>query len=209
VDEAKSLFREILGVEGWIEEGLAARWMAMEARPHVSVIFETNRLVARAMTLAHLDVVAGWLADPEVMRHYPRRYDRAEAEAWVRRSIATQASHGYGRWLMVDRLDGRPVGQVGLLPPRHREIADPEVVWMIDRARWREGLATEAASATLAHAFGPLAIPRLVALIRPENAASAGVAAKLGMTRAGQVVQLDLRHDVYAIDRPAATADRP
>jgi len=164
-------------------------------------VFETARLVAREMTPGDLDFVASLLADPEVMRHYPRCQTRDEAAGWIARAGEDYASHGFGRWLILDRAAGRPVGMVGLLAPRHPDTGEPEAVWMIARADWRRGLALEAASTTLDRAFGPLAIPRVVALIRPVNAASAGVAARLGMRPGRKVVRLSLEHDVYAIDR--------
>jgi RimJ/RimL family protein N-acetyltransferase len=51
-----------------------------------------------------------------------------------------------------------------------------EVRAMIDRnlARWREGIATEAATAVRDHAFGDLGLRRLIALVRPDNEASQG-----------------------------------
>jgi RimJ/RimL family protein N-acetyltransferase len=43
------------------------------------------------------------------------------------------------------------------------------------------GLATEAARAVLEHAFGPLKIERVVAVVKPENRASQRVLEKAGL----------------------------
>ena len=48
-----------------------------------------------------------------------------------------------------------------------------------------QGIATEAAGALVAHALGPLALPRVVAVTYPENLASQRVLDKLGFERHG------------------------
>lgn len=47
----------------------------------MKIILETPRLLLREMTLDDLDFVATMLADPEVMRYYPRCCTREESEA--------------------------------------------------------------------------------------------------------------------------------
>ena len=44
-------------------------------------ILETPRLRLREMTRSDLDFVAAMIGHPEVMRYYPKVYDRSEAEA--------------------------------------------------------------------------------------------------------------------------------
>ena len=57
--------------------------------------------------------------------------------------------------------------------------------YWIRHSRQREGLATEVVRALIDHAFGPLRLHRLEALIASENTASQGVARKLGLVREG------------------------
>lgn len=52
---------------------------------------------------------------------------------------------------------------------------------LVDKSRWGEGLATEAATAIARHAGSVLKIQRLICLIMPGNAASIRVAEKAGM----------------------------
>jgi ribosomal-protein-alanine N-acetyltransferase len=52
--------------------------------------------------------------------------------------------------------------------------------YLIDPGRQREGIASEAVSAVLGHCFGTLGMHRLEAYIDPRNAASRGLAEKLG-----------------------------
>ena len=56
------------------------------------------------------------------------------------------------------------------------------MAYLIDKSRWGEGLATEAARGIIQHAREQLGLNRLICLIIPGNLASAAVAAKAGMT---------------------------
>jgi RimJ/RimL family protein N-acetyltransferase len=169
-------------------------------------IFETARLSLREMTRDDLDFVAAMLADPEVMRYYPRCYTRDEAASWVERQLDRYQEHGHGLWLVENRRSGEPVGQVGLIAPRLADVPEDEIGYLIHRPYWRRGLASEAASGVRDHAFGLLGKARVVSLIRPENVPSQGVAAKIGMVREpGRIVvqgEAGFAHWVFAIDRP-------
>lgn len=167
-------------------------------------ILETHRLVLREMGMADLDFVASMLADREVMRHYPKCYRRDESETWIERQLRRYARHGHGLWLAIEKATGRPVGQIGLLIQTIDKVEEREVAYLVHRPFWRQGFATEGARACCTHAFTVLERPRVYALIRPENVPSLGVAAKIGMTTEGRLVEhRGLAHLVYGISRPA------
>lgn len=161
----------------------------------------TPRLRFRELSPDDLDFVAAMLADPEVMRYYPKVHTRDKALEWIERQRRRYAEHGHGLWLVLGRLTGMPMGQVGLLEQQVNGRQESEVGYLVQRAFWRHGLATEAARATRDWAFGVLGRERVVALIRPENAPSQGVARKLGMRVAGQCQHGGYAHDVWAITR--------
>ena len=167
----------------------------------MKTILETERLTLREMTVADLDFIAAMLSDPDVMRFYPKRYERDEAEGWIARQLARYERDGHGLWLAVDRASGEPVGQVGLVTQEVGGVMEPEVGYLIHPPFWRRGLATEAARATRDHALVTLGRPRVISLIRPENIPSRGVAAKLGMRREGRTRHAGLDHIVFAVGR--------
>jgi len=167
-------------------------------------ILETPRLALREMTIADLDFVAAMLGDPEVMRFYPRRLARDEAEGWIRRQVHRYRRDGHGLWLVLDRETGEPRGQVGLVNQEVDGVAEPEVGYLIHRPFWRQGLAAEAASATRDHAFGVLGRPRVVSLIRPENLPSRAVARRLGMTVEKECLHWGAPHLVYSVRAPGS-----
>jgi RimJ/RimL family protein N-acetyltransferase len=165
------------------------------------------RLAFRELSPGDLDFVAGMLAHPEVMRHYPQLYSREEAREWIGRQLGRYARDGHGLWLVEDRATGEPRGQVGLLTQSVDGMEEPEIGYLIHRPFWRQGLATEAALATRVWAFDTLGLDRVISLIRPENLPSQGVARKLGMTPEKRAPFHGLEHIVFAARK--GTGERP
>ena len=133
-------------------------------------IFETERLIAREMTLDDLDFVASLMADPEVMRHYPRCSTREEAREAIVRQRENYATYGYGRWLIQERAEERPVGLVGVLPQRVEDLEEPEVAYMIDRACWLQRIRVGGRGGEpRLRAFRQIGALRVIALVRPVN----------------------------------------
>jgi len=169
-------------------------------------ILETPRLALREMSLDDLDFVAEMLADAEVMRFYPKRYTREESAAWIERQLARYERDGHGLWLVASRATGEPVGQVGLVMQEVDGAREAEIGYLIHRPFWRRGFASEAAKAVREHAFGALAKPRVISLIRPVNEPSAGVARKIGMTPERLTTFAGLEHRVFVALRPIPRA---
>jgi [ribosomal protein S5]-alanine N-acetyltransferase len=164
----------------------------------VSAVLETERLLLREFADDDLEAYADMLADPETMRYYPRPYTRDESRAFIEKNRHRYAVHGFGVWVVTERESGAFLGDCGLAFVLVEGIAEIEVMWHVTRDRWRQGIATEAAGAVRDHAFGPLGLRRLIALVRPENVASAGVARKIGMDVEREAVFSDLPHLMFS-----------
>ncbi len=168
-------------------------------------VLDTRRLILAEMSLDDLDFVAAMLADPEVMRYYPKCHSREEAKTWVERQMNRYAQHGHGLWLVSEKAKGQRVGQVGLVMQNVRGVDEMEVGYLIDRPFWRRAFATEAALACRDYAFDVLGRQRVISLIRPENVPSQGVARKLGMQPGLDRVQhRGFEHFVFSVSRDAA-----
>lgn len=163
------------------------------------IILETSRLQLRELTLDDLDFVAEMVAHLEVMHFWPKTYNRTEAEAWIRRQLERYAQDGYGYWLAVNREDGQPIGQAGLLRQEFDGATETGIGYIIHRPFWRQGYATEAAMGCRDYAFEKLGKKRLVVLVRPENVISAAVARKLGATVEREIMFAGFVHTVFMI----------
>jgi RimJ/RimL family protein N-acetyltransferase len=147
----------------------------------VSHVLITERLVLRPVTAAdHAGLLAHWTA-PEVRRFL---FDggivsSAEVTAMIEDSARNFAAAGYGLWLVRGRTGADLAGTVGLRP---LEDLGVEILYSLVPSVWGKGYATEAASAVVEHALGPLGLPGVLAEVDEENAASAAVAERLGMT---------------------------
>jgi RimJ/RimL family protein N-acetyltransferase len=163
----------------------------------MKLVLETPRLVLREMSLVDLDFVAEMLAHPEVMRFWPKCYDRDEAADWVKRQQARYAKDGIGYWLTLDKASGRAVGQAGLLLQIVDGSEEVGLGYIIHRPFWRNGFAVEAAGASMDYAVNRLGRQRVVALVRPENLPSQSVARKLGMEIEKRTHHADYEHLVF------------
>jgi RimJ/RimL family protein N-acetyltransferase len=172
----------------------------------VAFRLETARLALREMRADDLDFIASMLGDAEVMRFYPRVYTREDSWAWLVRQQRRYAEDGHGLWLVEDRPSGSPLGQVGLIKQEVDGRTETEIGYLVARAQWRRGIATEAAAALRDYTFTTLARARVISLIRADNLPSQGVARKLGMRHEKDVVWAGLPHRVYAVERPSEAA---
>jgi RimJ/RimL family protein N-acetyltransferase len=101
---------------------------------------------------------------------------------------------------VAERASGQFIGRVSLWYP-HGWPA-PELGYLLGRAWWGRGYATEAAGAALDWAFAFLDDPAAwVSLIDPANAASIRVVTKLGETPRGTTELRGHQLLVYGIDR--------
>jgi RimJ/RimL family protein N-acetyltransferase len=162
---------------------------------------ETERLVLRTLTMADVDDLAAVLGDPETMRFYPAPKSRAETVGWIEWNLRNYADHGFGLWALELKETGEFAGDCGLTVQPVDDERFVEVGYHVRRDRWRQGLATEAATVCRDHAFEVVGVDRLIALVRVENEPSAGVARKLGMRRWRRVERSGFDHDVWAMTR--------
>jgi len=142
-------------------------------------MLQSARLDLHPLTSADADAVALVYGDADTMTTMPWRMLRSRelVDAWLAERIAEHARTGYGMYVVADR-DGGIVGFCGFIPRDERL----ELGWVVHKSYWGRGFATEAADAVLATARDR----DVFAAIRPDNAASIRVAAKIGLTLGGE-----------------------
>lgn len=123
----------------------------------------------------------------------------------VERFVLLQQAHwekyGYGNWAVTARGEKEIIGWAGLqfLP----ETNETEVGYLLDRAYWGKGYATEAARASLDFGFANFAFPEIIALVHPDNLASLKVAAKCGMSVVERKIYWQVELVRHVLKRPA------
>jgi RimJ/RimL family protein N-acetyltransferase len=162
---------------------------------------ETERLRLREFRGEDLEAYAAMSGDGEVMRYIGEGKTLTPHETW--RSIAAMLGHwkllGYGMWALEEKASGALVGRAGFLdPPGWPGF---ELGWLLGRAYWGRGYATEAASRCLRYAFEELTRDRVISLIRPGNQPSVRVAERIGEKLAGEVELLGAKALVYEARR--------
>jgi RimJ/RimL family protein N-acetyltransferase len=162
-----------------------------------SCVIETERLRLRMLRDSDVDNLAALFADPDVMRYVGngKPTDRVEAEKTLASIIAHWDRHGFGRWAIEEKGSGEFVGYGGL----RSLLGTPEVVYHFAKRHWRKGFATETARASLRFGFNEKGFDRIVAIAKPENAASIHVMEKVGMHFEQQTSYYDIKVVQYEI----------
>ncbi|MFO1038487.1 MAG: GNAT family N-acetyltransferase [Geminicoccaceae bacterium] len=187
----------------------------MTVTPSIS----TRRLLLRPWRDGDLQPFAALNADPRVTEYFPETIDRAESDETVAYIREHFERHGFGPWAVEESASGEFIGCVGLLVPSFEAPFMPcvEILWRLAHEHWGKGYATEAASACLDEAFGPVGLDEVVAFTVPGNLRSRAVMERLGMRHAadedflhpevpeGHPLQL---HMLYRLSREAWASRR-
>ena len=174
-----------------------------------SPLIETDRLRLRLFQPQDLDELASMFSDPEVMRYVAdgKPAGRDVAEKALTSVIDHWRRLGFGRWAAEDKETRQFVGFGGL----RSLFGMPEVVYHFAPAHWGKGLATELARASLRYGFEEHRFEKIVAIAKPENAASIRVMEKVGMhyEMNTSYYDIDVVQYVLAREEYKPTADAP
>lgn len=152
-------------------------------KPMERIELDTPRLRLRAWRDSDLDPLAELCADPLVMRYFPGLLSRDDCAAAMARCRIHFARYGFGFWALELKENGRLIGLAGLAWSRLQLPFCPavEVGWRLAHDHWGQGLAKEAAEASLACAFDRLQLAEVVAYTAAVNEPSLGLMEALGM----------------------------
>ena len=75
---------------------------------------ETKRLFLREWTMQDLDAWAAILSDAEVMRYYPKPFDRQNVQDWIAWNLENYRTDGFGLWAVHLRATGELLGDCGI-----------------------------------------------------------------------------------------------
>lgn len=127
--------------------------------------------------------------NPAAVAHNPSDalVDRGAAEDLLQRWKIRWRTSGVGYWVVSTRVDPAVVGFCGIKPMRLAGSAVLNLFYRFDPVAWGHGVATEAATAVVDWAARNRPQHQVIARVRPDNVASARVAAKAGLVRATEL----------------------
>ncbi len=141
-------------------------------------VIETERLRLRPFRAEDLAAHRAAVDDDPAVTWAHVRFPLADSlRRWADRLDGWQRD-GFGMWIVEERSSGGVIGHAGLQPLAGTQ--DVELGYYLGRPAWGQGYATEAARACLRFGFDVCGLPRIVAVVRHENAASRRVLEKLG-----------------------------
>jgi RimJ/RimL family protein N-acetyltransferase len=146
------------------------------------------RVSLRALAKSDVDAIFALFSDPEAMRYwaYLPYTERAQAEQRLERDFIGMAEQASFPWGIA-----QGAALIGTVTLHDLNLAQgrAEIGYMLGRAHWGQGLAREAVSLAIDHAFGPLELRRLEADIDPRNTASQKLLERLGFQKEGYLRQ--------------------
>jgi [ribosomal protein S5]-alanine N-acetyltransferase len=145
------------------------------------------------LALFNEPVVADWLflTGPPTREQLAARVTAGEA-FW--------RANGFGMFAALEKTTGRFVARVGAMPTP--ETGRIEIAWSTATAAHGKGYATEAAKASIAHAFANSNLDALDCYLRPDNTASRRVAEKVGFRYQDTRYLYDRVLRYYKLPRP-------
>jgi len=144
-------------------------------------MLSTDRLLLPPITLEHTADLVALYADPEVARYVGGATLTPQTIALQAARLADEwRERGYGQSAVLDRETGAFLGRVGLhYWPGWDEV---ELGYVLAAHAQHRGIAAEAGEAWIGWARASLDRDHLTAVIDPRNAASIGLARRLGFS---------------------------
>ena len=165
------------------------------------MLIETNRLILREFQRTDLQELASILADPKVMRFSPTGVNSVEqVQEKIQGFITCYKGFGFGKWAVVLKENNQLLGYCGIAIDRIDGKDGKELGYRIDSRYWGQGLATEAASATVRYGFEQFNLPYLLGIVEQANLASVRVLVKVGMQYERVTIFHEVEMDVYRLD---------
>ena len=137
-----------------------------------------------------LDALWAIFSDAETLRYWSHEPFGTRAHA-VEYLVGIDRVRGEGalfQWAIADAETDALVGTVTLYAwdRTHRRA---EIGFLLGRAHWGRGLASEAVRAVLAFAFAEMGLHRVEADVDPQNGASLALLARLGFREEGRLAE--------------------
>lgn len=149
-------------------------------------MLETKRLFIRKWRSNDSAAFADLNADRDVMTYFPSTLNSAESDALLTRfTDMIERNNGWGFWAVEIKATGEFAGFAGLANQPDRFTFSPctEIGWRLNKKFWGQGIAKEAAEASLRFAFNILNVEEVVSFTSIHNKPSENLMKRLGMRK--------------------------
>ncbi|KAB3527600.1 GNAT family N-acetyltransferase [Alkaliphilus serpentinus] len=145
---------------------------------------QTNRLIIRDFEVEDWLCVHRYAVKPEVIKYMdwgPNTEEETKNYIKMARDMEKQENRRDFEFAIILKKNHTLIGGCGI----HQRDTNCEIGYCLDSEYWRQGYASEAATALLELGFKYLKAHRIYAFCRPENTGSEAVMKKLGMKKEG------------------------
>lgn len=146
----------------------------------------TDRLTLRFLGVRDIPALFAMYSDPEVVRYWSSApwTELVQAETSMARTLDGYRNGETLRMGIALTATGELVGECNLRD-FYAQNRRAEIGYALARPHWGKGYLTEALTAFINHAFGPMQLNRIEADIHPDNVASAKSLDRLGFRQEG------------------------
>lgn len=147
---------------------------------------ETERLIIRPYALSDLDELYAVVSEPNFYRFIPEDVpSRDDVQRVIEWSIQCNQKNTPTKihklnLAIVEKKSQKLIGYCGLGPDDVKET-EIEIYYGISEVYRGQGITSEATKALMNYAFYKIGLPKIIAVVHPENVASLRILDKLGM----------------------------
>ncbi len=165
-------------------------------------ILETDRLLLRYQRHSDIATLVDIWADSEVTKYIGQPRERSFLLNEFEKTANDSTAEKFDLWVVIEKESGGIVGHCGFIDKLIEGRIEIDLTYIFSSAAWGKGYASEIAVALKNYAFKKLGVTRLIALIHPDNSASANVAKKIGMNIETRLARPnDEMRDMFVIEK--------
>jgi RimJ/RimL family protein N-acetyltransferase len=172
----------------------------------MKIYAETDRLILREVISTDIDGFFELDSDPDVHKYLgktPIIYNEKLVEVidFIRKQYE---ENGIGRWAIIDKKTNAFIGWTGLkfvTEETNNHINYYDLGYRIIQKYWGQGIATEAAIASLKYAFSNLDTEEVYAITNCKNRASNHILYKIGFSYIEKFMLDGAKHNWYKIKK--------
>lgn len=167
----------------------------------MQILFETERLYLRRVSVDDFETCFQLDSNPEVMRYIRSPFDRDEFMTFFDDRLKAYDTPliGLGRWMAFEKITNDFVGIFML--KSLEDSPEVEVGYRMHQQYWGKGYATEITTALLSYGFDTVGLSLIVAIAQPANVGSWRVMEKCGLKRIGYAYHYNTHVVKYEIKK--------